>query len=112
TESHAVEQQYASWAQIFVAHGSQVLESFVPAAQIGCAHVPPPSLPASLPVSPPESVPVSLPASPPPPPPRSAPLGVPQPVGPSTPTLPVQRYEPPHDPLLPVVTSKKAPVWV
>lgn len=41
-ESQLFEQQYESFAQTCVAHGSQLLVSFVPALQIAWLHVPPP----------------------------------------------------------------------
>ena len=41
-ESHAVVQQYGSWAQIVPAQLVQDEVSFVPCEQMGCEQVPPP----------------------------------------------------------------------
>lgn len=43
--SHSTAQQYGSWAQRLVAHGSHEFERAAPVAQIGCAQV---LAPASL----------------------------------------------------------------
>jgi hypothetical protein len=68
---------------------------------------PPPELEPVVPLELPEPLPLLEP-----PMLSSAPFGVPQPVGPSQPVPAVQRDEGEQVPLLPLVTSKKLPVFI
>ena len=54
---------------------------------------------------------VTLPVPPPPDAKAALPFGVPRPVGPSQPGPAVHHTDGLHEPLLPVVTSNRFPVW-
>jgi len=87
-ESHAVLQQYGSWAQIDVAHGSQLDFSCVPLEQMPWVQPAPP--PDELPLDPPED---DEPLEEPPPPPHVSPQIVPTSLTHCASHLTLQQYE-------------------
>src|SRR5205814_9142266 len=117
-ESHELLRQIESAARTCWAHASHDVVSLAPVEQIGWLHEPPPvQVPPGLQVVPLPQLP-QLPPQPSspqvlplqlglqvPPPPSAVPLGVPIPVGPSQPAPALHRMLP-HEPFLPVVTSK------